>query len=187
LSLYGLTVEERTPLARWISRGAASAPDDERYATEYLSAHERLGAAGYHFYEVSNACRDGLRSRHNSAYWSGRPYRGLGPAAHSFDGRARRWNLRGWEAYDRALAAGRSVVEAEEVLTPAQRALERLYLALRTSAGLELATLGPRAPLARWAERGWVECGPDRVRCTAEGWLRLDALVSDLTEAGAAS
>ena len=74
------------PLARWISRGASSAPDDERYAAEYLLAHERLEAAGYHFYEVSNAARDGLRSRHNSAYWSRRPYVGLGPAA-----RARRY------------------------------------------------------------------------------------------------
>src|SRR5205814_834371 len=83
LSLYGLTVEERTPLARWISRGAAAPPDDDRYADEYLLAHSRLAACGYRFYEVSNAARDGRRSRHNSAYWSGRPYRGLGPAAHS--------------------------------------------------------------------------------------------------------
>src|SRR5436309_6225416 len=65
LSLYGLTVEERTPLARWISRGATSAADDERYADEYLLAHVRLASCGYHFYEVSNAERDGHRSRHN--------------------------------------------------------------------------------------------------------------------------
>src|SRR5881392_3543369 len=110
LSLYGLTVEERTPLARWISRGAAAAPDDERYAEEYLLAHMRLAACGYGFYEVSNACRDGFRSRHNSAYWSGRAYLGLAPAAHSFDGRVRRWNLPGWEAYRRAAAARRPVV-----------------------------------------------------------------------------
>src|SRR5213082_1871764 len=81
LSLYGLTVEERTPLARWISRGAAAAPDDERYAEEYLLAHIRLAAYGYQFYEVSNAAREGCRSGHNSAYWSGRAYSGLGPAA----------------------------------------------------------------------------------------------------------
>src|SRR5689334_3446072 len=132
LSLYGLTVEERTPLARWISRGAASAPDDERYADEYLLAHEKLTASGYQFYEVSNAARDGRRSRHNSAYWSGRPYLGLGPAAHSFDGRARRWNVREWEAYRRTIVAGRSAVVAEEVLTEEQRELERVYLSLRT-------------------------------------------------------
>ena len=104
LSLYGLTVEPRTPLARWISRGTSAAPDDERYAAEYLLAHQRLSAAGYHFYEVSNAARDGLRSRHNSAYWSGRSYEGLGPAAHSYDGRARRWNVTNAHAHSPSTA-----------------------------------------------------------------------------------
>ncbi len=186
LSLYGLTVEERTPLARWISRGAAAAPDDERYAEEYLLAHMRLAASGYQFYEVSNACRDGFRSRHNSAYWSGRAYLGLGPAAHSFDGRVRRWNLAGWEAYRRAVAAGLPAVEAEEVLTEEQRELERLYLALRTDAGLALAALGRPLPpsAALWVEQGWAEIREQRLVCTAEGWLRLDALVRDLTSAG---
>src|SRR5438128_8767287 len=120
-------------LARWISRGAATAPDDERYAAEYLQAHLRVTTCGYRFYEVSNAARDGCRSRHNMAYWSGRPYLGLGPAAHSFDGRARRWNLAAWEAYRHAVAAGRSPVESEEVLTDEQRELERVYLSLRTA------------------------------------------------------
>src|SRR3989442_11977141 len=105
LSLYGLTVEDRTPLARWISRGATSRPDDERYAEEYLYAHQRLARHGYRFYEGSNAERDGHRSRHNSAYWSGRTYLGLGPAAHSFYGELRRWNLSPWEAYRHAVAA----------------------------------------------------------------------------------
>ncbi len=188
LSLYGLTVEERTPLARWISRGATSAPNDERYADEYVCAHTRLASSGYHFYEVSNACRDGFRSRHNSAYWSGRAYLGLGPAAHSFDGRVRRWNLPAWEVYRRAVAARRPVVEAEEVLTEEQRELERLYLALRTDAGLPLAA--PYRPLppatAQWVERGWAEIRDQRLVCTPEGWLRLDALVSDLTNPGRA-
>ena len=188
LSLYGLTVEERTPLARWISRGAAAAPDDERYAEEYLLAHMRLAACGYGFYEVSNACRDGLRSRHNSAYWSGRAYLGLGPAAHSFDGRVRRWNLPAWEAYRRAVAARRPVVEAEEVLTDEQRELESLYLALRTDAGMPLAALSRPLPpaAARWVERGWAEIRDQRLVCTPEGWLRLDALVGDLTNPGGA-
>ncbi|HEU5262636.1 MAG TPA: radical SAM family heme chaperone HemW [Gemmatimonadales bacterium] len=184
VSLYGLTVEERTPLARWISRGAASAPDDERYAEEYLIAHERLARAGYSFYEVSNACRDGCRSRHNSAYWSGRGYVGLGPAAHSFDGRARRWNLPAWEAYRRAVAAGRAPVESEEVLTAEQRELERVYLALRTVEGLSLTApyrLSP--PLTAWLSAGWVATRGERLVCTPDGWLRLDGLVGDLTGA----
>ncbi len=180
ISLYGLTVEERTPLDRWISRGATKLPADERYADEYLHAHRRLTADGYQFYEVSNAARDGFRSRHNSAYWSGRSYLGLGPAAHSFDGQARRWNLSAWEAYRRAIAEGRSPVESEEVLTEEQRGLERLYLALRTAEGLESST--PTAPTALTAavEAGWVVEEGTRLKCTAEGWLRLDELVAKL-------
>ncbi len=134
---------------------------------------------------MSNAARDGHRSRHNSAYWSGRAYLGLGPAAHSFDGRARRWNLAAWETYRRALAAGRSTVEAEEVLTEEQGALERRYLALRTDAGLPRSACPPDR-LAAWRGEGWVEVMGDRVRCTPEGWLRLDALVGDLTNLGGA-
>jgi oxygen-independent coproporphyrinogen-3 oxidase len=188
LSLYGLTVEERTPLARWISRGATSRPDDERYAEEYLYAHQRLARDGYRFYEVSNAERDGHRSRHNSAYWSGRAYLGLGPAAHSFDGRVRRWNLGAWESYRRAVAAGLPAVEAEEVLTEEQRELEHVYLALRTDTGLPLTALYRPLPpsTALWVERGWAEVSEERLVCTPEGWLRLDALIRDLTGAGRA-
>ena len=182
ISLYGLTVEPRTPLDRWISRGATHLPADERYAEEYLLAHEKLSAAGFEFYEVSNAAREGRRSQHNSAYWSGRPYVGLGPAAHSFDGRARRWNLPAWEAYRRAIAEGRSPIESEEVLTPEQQELERMYLALRTTEGLSITALYRPLPLvtAQWLERGWVVADADRLRCTPEGWLRLDALVAKL-------
>jgi oxygen-independent coproporphyrinogen III oxidase len=183
LSLYGLTVEPRTPLARWISRGAAAAPDDERYAAEYLLAHARLAACGYQFYEVSNAAREGRRSRHNSAYWSGRPYAGLGPAAHSFDGATRRWNLSAWEAYRRAVAAGQCPVASHETLTDEQMELERVYLALRSCGGLRLTDSYRPLPTsaARWVEQGWVAVRDERLVCTAEGWLRLDALVRDLT------
>jgi oxygen-independent coproporphyrinogen-3 oxidase len=175
LSLYGLTVEPRTPLDRWISRGATRLPADERYAEEYLFAHSRLTADGFRFYEVSNASRNGFMSRHNSAYWSGRPYLGLGPAAHSFDGRARRWNVAAWEAYRRAIAAGQSPVESEEVLTEEQRELERIYLGMRTVEGLSRA-----ACPSDWVAAGWVEVVGERVRCTPEGWLRLDDLAAKL-------
>lgn len=178
LSLYGLTIEPRTPLDRWISRGATKVPDDDHYAEEYLTAHERLSVVGYQFYEVSNASLPGFRSQHNSAYWSGRPYVGLGPAAHSFDGTTRRWNLRAWEAYRRAIAEGRSPVESEEVLTKEQRELERVYLALRTDAGLPMTDR--YRPLPPLTAHGWLEVRAGRLKCTPEGWLRLDSLVNAL-------
>ena len=188
LSLYGLTVEPRTPLARWVSRGAATASDDERYAEEYLLAHERLSGAGFAFYEVSNAAREGRRSRHNSAYWSGRAYLGLGPAAHSYDGRTRRWNLAAWEAYCRALAEGRSPVESEETLSDGQRELERLYLGLRTADGVPSTILHrPPQSLDPLLARGWMVRDGGRVRCTPEGWLRLDSLAQALTGSVATS
>jgi putative oxygen-independent coproporphyrinogen III oxidase len=191
LSLYGLTVEPRTPLARWVSRGATAPPDDERYAEEYLLAHERLAEAGYVFYEVSNAAREGRRSRHNSAYWSGRPYLGLGPAAHSFDGRTRRWNVAPWEAYRRALADGRSPVESEETLTDEQVELERVYLGLRTAEGLSSTVLHrppyPPQLFEPLLTKGWMFREHGRLRCTPEGWLRLDTLVHALTGSAAIS
>jgi oxygen-independent coproporphyrinogen-3 oxidase len=179
LSLYGLTVEPRTPLDRWISRGATRAPEDDRYAEEYLTAHERLSVVGYQFYEVSNAALPGFRSRHNSAYWAGTPYVGLGPAAHSFDGTTRRWNLRAWEAYRRAIAEGRSPVESEETLTEEQREMERVYLALRTEEGLPITASYRHLPPLM--SQGWLVEHNGRLRCTPEGWLRLDSLVSELT------
>ncbi len=179
VSLYGLTVEPRTPLDRWISRGATKLPADDRYAEEYLWAHGRLTADGYHFYEVSNASLPGFISRHNSTYWSGSPYVGLGPAAHSFDGRVRRWNIAAWEAYRRAIAEGRSATESEETLTEDQQELERIYLALRTTDGLPLRRPPPPSA-AQWVEQGWMVQQGDRLRCTPEGWLRLDAIVAKL-------
>src|SRR5437879_8593162 len=181
LSLYGLTVEPRTPLDRWISRGATHAPDEERYAAEYLFAHRRLMADGFFFYEVSNAALPGFRSQHNSAYWSGKPYVGLGPAAHSFDGTTRRWNLRAWEAYRPAIAEGRSAIQSEERLTEEQKELEAMYLGLSTVEGFAFTALRRPSPPPHLAAQGWVIVRDGRLKCTPEGWLRLDSLVSELT------
>ena len=138
-----------------------------------------MKADAFEFYEVSNAARDGFRSRHNSAYWSGKPYVGLGPAAHSFDGRTRRWNLRAWEAYRRASAEGRSVAESEETLTDRQREVEAIYLGLRTVDGLPSTNL--HRPPPSFAASGWLYESAGRLKCTPEGWLRLDSLVNELT------
>lgn len=179
VSLYGLTVEPHTPLARWTARGMVVATGEGRYAEEYLQAVELLGAGGYAFYEVSNAARHGRISRHNSAYWTGADYLGLGPSAHSRLGNRRSWNIRDWAEYARRSATGEPLEEGFEVLDARQRLLETRYLGLRTSSGLPLAEL-PADHGSRWAAAGWGREADGRFRLTPEGWLRLDALVAAL-------
>ncbi len=176
LSLYGLTVEPHTPLFRWMERGSALTAPDERYAEEYLAAHQQMSDAGFEHYEVSNAGLPGFRSRHNSAYWTGADYLGLGPSAHSLEDGVRRWNVREWADYQLRTASGESVVGGTEALGDAERSLERRYLALRTVAGLAVAEF-PANTRESWLRAGWATVNGDRLRLTVEGWLRLDALV----------
>jgi oxygen-independent coproporphyrinogen-3 oxidase len=180
LSLYGLTVEEHTPLGRWASRGEVMPVNEERYAEEFLAAHRALPLHGFEHYEVSNAARPGRRARHNSAYWRRAPFIGLGPSAHSGFGRTRRWNLRDWPAYALATAEGRNVMGGGEELTAEAVELEEVYLGLRTSEGLALERLPPEM-VAAWTEAGWAQTTPGRILLTAEGWLRLDALAASAT------
>ncbi|MBA2292060.1 MAG: radical SAM family heme chaperone HemW [Gemmatimonadales bacterium] len=181
VSLYGLTTEPHTPLARWRERGAVTCLPDEVYAAQYLAINRALRAADYEHYEVSNAALPGRRSRHNSMYWSGADYLGLGPSAHSLDGATRSWNIRAWEAYATAIEAGRGGREGFEVLGPRERELESAYLGLRTDAGLDRNRMGESA-LQQWVEAGWAEELGGQVRLRAEGWLRLDALVASLVD-----
>lgn len=181
VSLYGLTIEAGTPLGRWVARGAAVEQPEEGYERDFLDAHRLLSASGFEHYEVSNYGRPGRRSRHNSAYWTGVPYVGLGPAAHGFDGDVRRWNLRAYTAWRDAALGGSDPAEGSEALTAANRAAEAVYLGLRTLEGLRLLD-GEERTVAPWIEAGWAELGSDgRLRCSPTGWLRLDALAAALT------
>jgi len=176
LSFYGLTVEDRTPLGRWVDRGLAAPAPDVRFEAEYLATHRALVGAGFRHYEVSNAGLPGKESRHNRAYWTGRPYLGLGPSAHSFREGRRWWNEREWVAYRRRVASGAGAVAGEERLTPAQAVLESRYLGLRTDQGIAASSL-PAEVTTTWETAGWARRVGSRVALTAEGWLRLDALV----------
>jgi oxygen-independent coproporphyrinogen-3 oxidase len=159
LSLYGLTVEAHTPLAHWVARRETGPAPDDRYADEFLTAHERLGGAGYEHYEVSNYARPGKRARHNSAYWRRAPYIGLGPSAHSGLGRERRWNVREWAAYERRVGGGEGAVEGSELLDARALRLEELYLGLRTVDGVPQDRL-PAPVVANWVDEGWGNRGP---------------------------
>ena len=180
VSLYGLTVEPATPLHRWQTAGRVSPTGEDSYADEFLEAHDSMTAAGFNHYEVSNFARQGRESRHNSAYWSGASYIGIGPAAHSFDGVRRRWNVKPYAEWLDALRGARPVMEGEELLDSASVTSERIYLGLRTEAGY-YAGASDRAAAESWARAGWAVIDGDLVRLNAEGWLRLDSLAAGLT------
>ncbi|MBA3555199.1 MAG: radical SAM family heme chaperone HemW [Gemmatimonadales bacterium] len=183
LSLYGLTVEAGTPLARWTERGEVTPVDEERYAAEFLLADAELTRAGYRHYEVSNYARDGARARHNGAYWRRAPFLGLGPSAHSGWGCDRQWNLREWTAYETAMREGLDPIGGGETLDDTEVALEELYLGLRTADGVS-AELVDRGSRESWIGSGWALEQGGRVCLTPEGWLRLDALVGSVRDAG---
>jgi oxygen-independent coproporphyrinogen-3 oxidase len=181
VSCYGLTVEEGTPLARTRARAALDEPDDSRYSQEFLHADSVLTTAGFDHYEVSNYATPNARAVHNSAYWQRVPYIGLGPSAHEFVAGSRRWNEREYSAWVTALAAGRDPIAGSESLTADQRALEALFLELRTMDGT---ASDPRdVDVVRgWASEGWVRPPTDRLVLTPQGWLRMNALVTALTQ-----
>jgi oxygen-independent coproporphyrinogen-3 oxidase len=184
ISLYGLTIEPHTPLGRWQARGEVEEASEDVYERQFLESHERLRAAGFEHYEVSNFARPGRRARHNSAYWQNVPYLGIGPSAHGFDGSERRWNHAALAAWELALSAGLDPLDGAETLTSPNREAEMVYLGLRTIDGLELRD-GEEARVATWRRQGWIESVDEtagsRIRCTASGWLRLDAMATDLT------
>jgi oxygen-independent coproporphyrinogen-3 oxidase len=179
LSLYGLTVEPHTVLGHRAGRGELTPVDEERYAAEFLAAHQALSARGYDHYEVSNAALPGHHARHNSAYWKRAPFIGLGPSAHSGFGQERRWNIREWAEYQRALQSGRSPLVGREELDQPAIQLEDVYLGLRTRNGVPEHRI-PSAARVAWVGSGWAELQDGRIRLTPEGWLRLDALAASI-------
>lgn len=188
VSVYGLTVEKGTPLSRWVAEGRVELPDEDRYGEEYLLVADRLTAAGYVHYEVSNFALPGRESRHNGAYWRGVPYLGLGNGAHSYVPPRRWWNRRDWSAYRSAVAAGEAPRESEEDVTGEAGELERIWLDLRTRSGITPSGLSPTQVglLHAWERHGWAEPADaaGRLRLTAEGWLLLDRLAVELEGAG---
>jgi oxygen-independent coproporphyrinogen-3 oxidase len=181
VSAYGLTVEPATPLKRWVDREVVREVDESVYERDFLSAHDVLAGAGYQHYEVSNFARPDFQSRHNSAYWLGVPYVGVGPAAHGFDGAVRRWNAR--EYVDWLVRVGgadpQDPVAGSEVLSVEQARLEAVYLGLRSDRGVPFVP-GDEPLVTTWLNVGWAVLRNDQILLRPPGWLRLDALASSL-------
>jgi oxygen-independent coproporphyrinogen-3 oxidase len=140
ISCYQLTIHEGTPFGFRAARGELGELPEAEQAASFELTHAYLAAHGYPAYEVSNfASAVEHQSRHNRKYWDHTPYLGLGPSAHSFDGRRRWWNERKLGAWQRKLAAGERPVAGGEDLGRRELALEEVMLSLRTPAGIDLA------------------------------------------------
>ncbi|WP_405140265.1 radical SAM family heme chaperone HemW [Sphaerisporangium sp. NBC_01403] len=187
VSAYSLIVEEGTRLAARIRRGELPMPDDDVAADRYVIADTMLSEAGFSWYEVSNwATSEEARCRHNLLYWTGGDWWGVGPGAHGHVGGTRWWNVKHPAAYASRLAVRSSPAHAREVVSEADRHVERLMLELRLDSGFPLAEIGPdaRTAVARALGDGLLEPGAFRrglAVLTLRGRLLADALVRDLT------
>jgi putative oxygen-independent coproporphyrinogen III oxidase len=188
VSAYALTVEAGTRLAARVRRGELDPPDDDVLADRYLAADEILSAAGYGWYEISNWAVTGpSRCAHNMLYWTGGDWWGIGPGAHSHVGGTRWWNVRHPAAYGARIAAGTSPGQAREVLSAAERQLERVMLLTRLADGCPDTVLRPagRANVAQVVADGLADAGAlarGRIVLTRRGRLLADAVTQKLTE-----
>lgn len=137
ISCYALTVEPKTPLQRLILEKKKENIQQEKQADQFLLLMQWLQDAGYEHYEISNFSKPGFRSRHNTSYWQGKNYLGLGPSAHSFDGKSRQWNISNNNIYIESLSKNEIPFE-KEILTPVQQLNEYIMTSLRTKEGLNL-------------------------------------------------
>jgi putative oxygen-independent coproporphyrinogen III oxidase len=188
LSAYALIVEDGTQLARQIRRGELAEPNDDLEADMYELADERLTAAGYEWYEVSNWATDASkRSRHNLGYWRGEDWWGVGPGAHSHVGGVRWWNAKHPAAYAERVNAGLSPAVGREILDEPTRETERVLLRTRIREGIDIPSLraGARHAVAGLIADGLVDAKTalaGGLTLTRRGRLLADAVVRRLLE-----
>ncbi|RPI75309.1 MAG: radical SAM family heme chaperone HemW [Desulfobacteraceae bacterium] len=181
LSCYQLTLEPSTPLGQLVEQNRLQLWDEDNARLFFLETSLALAAAGYVHYEISNFAGDPDHfSRHNLKYWQHVPYLGLGPAAHSFLGNKRWWNIRNLEKYCEALNQGQAPLEESEDLTQAQWQLETLYLGFRTNRGVDLELLkdypNHGTVLKQLRESSLIHEQDGRIIPTREGFVVADSL-----------
>jgi oxygen-independent coproporphyrinogen-3 oxidase len=189
VSCYAMTVESRTALERRIRTGKAAPMDEEQAARQFTILAAMLGEAGYEQYEISNFAKPGYRARHNSHYWDGTPYLGIGPSAHSFRGVTRQWNVANNARYIREIFSGRVPFTAEH-LTDVMRLNEYVMTSLRTVEGCDLTRVGEGWGVAerrrlerdsgRFARAGHLSASADRLVLTPAGRLFADGIAAAL-------
>jgi oxygen-independent coproporphyrinogen-3 oxidase len=189
LSAYSLTLEENTPYNKLVQQKKYKKPNDDEASRHFEILLEEIKLAGWEHYEVSNFCKAGNYSKHNTAYWQNVKYLGIGPSAHSFDGKSRHWNVRSNKEYIQKIQAGESVSESEELSTK-DIVNEALLTGLRTKWGVNLAEVMEQyeydiaatnqTQIMEWQQKDWLEMKDGVLRLRADGFLFADYIASEL-------
>lgn len=189
LSCYALTVEEKTILGKKVEQKNMPGINNEKQAEQFEILMEQLQQAGYHHYEISNYAKAGFESKHNSSYWQGKHYLGLGPSAHSFNSISRSWNIANNALYIAGIVNNASVIETE-ILTTTQQLNEYIMIALRTANGIDTNKIinefgNKAAQLVLQAAEKWIASKhiiqhKNAIQLTQQGKLFADAIAGDL-------
>ena len=189
ISAYALTIEPRTPLA-WMIGNQKSAPvSDESQVEQFKMLMKKTKEQEFLQYEISNFCKPGRHALHNTNYWKGIPYLGLGPSAHSFNGSSRRWNISNLSEYITVIEKGGCLFEEEE-LTNIQKYNEYVMTSLRTMWGFNLEKINDelqvtndeliRKQALTFVQQGWLTEKSGVYFLTDDGKLFADRIASDL-------
>ena len=187
ISAYCLTVENNTILRNWVDKGKVYPASEDDQAEQFLLLVDVLEKAGYEQYEISNFAKKGQFSKHNSNYWKGVSYLGVGPSAHSFDGESRRWNVSNNRKYILGITTNKEYSETE-ILTPKDRFNEAVMTGLRTVWGVSIDDLRWHhctgksfdEQLEAFRKEGLLEVENNQIRLTKKGRLQADYIASEL-------
>ncbi len=195
LSCYALTVEPKTPLDKMIKLNKSKDVNPDKQSEQFLLLMQWLQDAGYEHYEISNFAKNNCttdkhswRSQHNSAYWQGKKYLGLGPSAHSFNGYERQWNCANNSTYIASITDDKIPAEIE-LLTKTQQTNEYIMTSLRTIEGLKFENIEFSESLSkeilikkseRFINSGLMLFGNETLILTREGKLLADGIAADL-------
>lgn len=189
ISSYALTVEPDTALGRWRAKGKFAPASEDFVAEQFEIMQDELGRAGYIQYEISNFGRPGAFAVHNTNYWMGVPYLGIGPSAHSFDGKNRQHNPANNIKYIKALEKGQLIFELDEI-EPIDALNEYLLTSLRTIWGADLDYIQEKyqkdflkekgETIRQLGREGWLQLKEGRLTLTERGKLLADALALKL-------
>jgi oxygen-independent coproporphyrinogen-3 oxidase len=189
ISAYALTVEQRTPLAWMIEKNKSAPVNDELQVDQFKTLMKKTRENGFQQYEISNFCKPGWHAVHNTSYWNGISYLGLGPSAHSYNGAARRWNVSNLSEYINGIENGECISE-EEVLTTSQKYNEYVMTSLRTIWGCNLEKINDELVMTNdelirkradsFVEQGWLVEHSGIYFLTDEGKLFADRIASEM-------